>query len=815
MRAASLEPLRSERPELQRASPRDEFSKTDQPRSLPEVELPRPELPPAPVEAGRSVVEDCSRLFPGSSRQEDAKLGCSSQTHDMDAQVSAADETQKIAMEDTLGSSCLHMGDTTLALDALGDTMSDDEDDESCGDDAGGDEGLDDMADELAGADEAEEAEIEQEDEEDEGEEQGEREEGSKTEGEDAAQDESDSSESDDGDDVDPTVSDGGREEAAKEIPTFVAPEISKVEPAVDDMTSNLPAVIEALIKKKKRKKKKQKIKKKKTVAEDPPKREKRPPVPRFAHPVGWAAKLDAEQGMVVQSTAVVANERHLIPMRERFSKELLHGRFPKRKPVAVDAGAGAGEADEEGHDEDVQGPMKSVKDVLKHARRSRPLILRARSVESKPADGESKSVEANLGSTTASSSSRPPRLPRSTGKGDGDLGGLAIVGTRSQSRSQSCAPKLKAPKNEDKYSCDPGLNSLYYSFSSMRGPDGQKIPLQNRDKVLQTLHELNSKVALPMCRHFGLRYNFFSEHHCQAKKAGVTVKDPLILRKKGPDGEEVQETRHLVTIRLRVRVHPTRGDPQNDFISKGTQLAVLLHELCHLKHMNHGKDFMLFLRDVFAHACKLGVFDPAALQNDIPSPWPWENEIFRTGGAVDDETLLCMFAEHRAAQRAKEDRPPEEPPVDEKQQDSPAPEPIAPKSDEDGKITEHGDGEQSESVSTAASESSPSTTLRETSVPDGARRKGKGKLGLVSAFRGNATCAESCECCEPEAEGFSNFEMAYGEDDDARSALDGQVASQCLKLPKIPGLPVFSHAEVSAGPLQRISSVPSLPLIA
>ncbi|CAL1148735.1 unnamed protein product [Cladocopium goreaui] len=195
-----------------------------------------------------------------------------------------------------------------------------------------------------------------------------------------------------------------------------------------------------------------------------------------------------------------------------------------------------------------------------------------------------------------------------------------------------------------------------------MRTPEGKKVPLKNRDKVVQTLHELNTKVALPICRQFGLRYNFFSEHHPQAKKAGVTCKEPLILRKQGPDGTEVQETRYLVTIRLRLRLHPTKGDPQTDFVSHGTQIAVLLHELCHLKHMNHGKDFMLFLRDIFAFANKtLGVF-AAGESNEIPSPWPWENLIFQRAGDVSDEELLKLFAEHREKQRqVKTPEPPEE----------------------------------------------------------------------------------------------------------------------------------------------------------
>jgi hypothetical protein len=69
---------------------------------------------------------------------------------------------------------------------------------------------------------------------------------------------------------------------------------------------------------------------------------------------------------------------------------------------------------------------------------------------------------------------------------------------------------------------------------------------------------------------------------------------------------------------------------------------------------MNHGKDFMFFLRDIFAQAVKLGMFDPT-MDNEIPSPWPWEQEIYRTGGEVDDETLLRLFKEHKAAQKAKQ----------------------------------------------------------------------------------------------------------------------------------------------------------------
>ena len=47
----------------------------------------------------------------------------------------------------------------------------------------------------------------------------------------------------------------------------------------------------------------------------------------------------------------------------------------------------------------------------------------------------------------------------------------------------------------------------------------------------------------------------YFEEGHCQAKKAGMTIKDPLI--QKNEDGtQELKGFR--TTIRLRVRIHPS-----------------------------------------------------------------------------------------------------------------------------------------------------------------------------------------------------------------------------------------------------------------
>merc|ERR1711869_118948 len=113
-------------------------------------------------------------------------------------------------------------------------------------------------------------------------------------------------------------------------------------------------------------------------------------------------------------------------------------------------------------------------------------------------------------------------------------------------------------------------VSNAYLTFAYMRAGK-RKVYFENRNEVQRFLQELDETVCKPLSKTFCMRCSFLAEHHCQAKKPGVTVRDPLLMRKKvGPgDGDVVEELRYTSTIRLRLRKKDSAESDEDEIIVK------------------------------------------------------------------------------------------------------------------------------------------------------------------------------------------------------------------------------------------------------
>ena len=191
-------------------------------------------------------------------------------------------------------------------------------------------------------------------------------------------------------------------------------------------------------------------------------------------------------------------------------------------------------------------------------------------------------------------------------------------------SREQSLQIALK------NYKLPTRFPQRFATFASYRNEKGEEIPLLHRDVVAKKLAELDRDIQ-PVLRRFKVFYSALSEGHPQWSKAAFTNRIALKF------DEGIKAFAHHIQLRVRQKAAP---NDTSLFYNRSTLQAVLFHELAHIRHMNHGVDFSLLLRDIYRYAHKKGVFR-GGQEHQLPSCRAWENLLFACAGSMSDARLL------------------------------------------------------------------------------------------------------------------------------------------------------------------------------
>jgi len=173
-----------------------------------------------------------------------------------------------------------------------------------------------------------------------------------------------------------------------------------------------------------------------------------------------------------------------------------------------------------------------------------------------------------------------------------------------------------------------------FATFGSYRNEKGEEIPLLHRDQVAKILEGLDRDIQ-PVLRRFKVFYSALSEGHPQWSKAAFTNRISLNF------DENIRAFAHHIQLRVRQKVAP---NDTSLFYNRSTLLAVLFHELAHIRHMNHGEEFSMLLRDIYRYAYKKGVFK-SGQPHQLPSCRAWENLLFTCAGSMSDARLLDLRA--------------------------------------------------------------------------------------------------------------------------------------------------------------------------
>lgn len=168
-------------------------------------------------------------------------------------------------------------------------------------------------------------------------------------------------------------------------------------------------------------------------------------------------------------------------------------------------------------------------------------------------------------------------------------------------------------------------------TFFEYKKKDGEVVPLLHRDKVTKILVTLD-KIVQPILNKYNIIYSSLSENHPIGKKPAMTHRIPLKF---------MSSPMHAYLIQIRVRNQQAPNDCKK-FYNRATLLALLFHELAHIRFMNHGKEFMFFLRDIYQYAHFINIIPND--EHQLPSFRKWEKAIFSAKGNISNTKLVEIY---------------------------------------------------------------------------------------------------------------------------------------------------------------------------
>ena len=183
-----------------------------------------------------------------------------------------------------------------------------------------------------------------------------------------------------------------------------------------------------------------------------------------------------------------------------------------------------------------------------------------------------------------------------------------------------------------------------------------KKIPLAHRDLAAYLLDDLHTHVATPIMRWLGVSYKSLRERHPQENKRGMTESVPLFKEEKTGKENDFKTKKVRCGTHYHISIKLRTGPTHSEFYNRGSLLALLFHEMAHMKAMNHGEGFLKHVKGIYDFATDKGLFKPGEPDANwvcqVVSPWGWEKKIYETGGKAELEELLQIHRDEEVLRK-------------------------------------------------------------------------------------------------------------------------------------------------------------------